>query len=288
MTNLAKSTTRPTPTSVANSTALYAWRCKPDSKPSAAWKKKGGAAAKCGLPGFDLSKQFVVQQPEGRVRLRLAAGRNVRNHAAFPRQQWTSLQRLVVKIDPSKIPKLKGGRAKSKQMIGLLLQSMSRLREEFGAQLTISFEWPRCCDGWDPNKNAIAKQLMEQLQRVVDIGGCAFDLKTKNGIRIKKPWRIIADHSGFDDSLKRFCSGGAPTCRGPRKGREAQQELRDQARDGASRAAATSEPATCTRRSPCIDDEKSKKDGYSRRSRSGAIAHGRGGADTPARHHAAP
>eukprot|EP00959_Pyramimonas_sp_CCMP1952_P037164 777586-Pyramimonas_sp.AAC.1 len=71
-------------------------------------------------------------------------------------------------------------------MIGLFLQSMPRLRKEFGAPVAVSFEWPRCCDGWGPDENAIAKQLKGQLPRVIDFDGCAFDLETKMGVHIKK------------------------------------------------------------------------------------------------------
>eukprot|EP00959_Pyramimonas_sp_CCMP1952_P340437 7130789-Pyramimonas_sp.AAC.1 len=73
-------------------------------------------------------------------------------------------------------------------MIGLFLQAMSRLRKEFGGQLAVSFEWPRCCGGWGPNKNSTAKQLKERTPRVIDFDGCAFDLKAKKGARVEKPW----------------------------------------------------------------------------------------------------
>eukprot|EP00959_Pyramimonas_sp_CCMP1952_P348202 7293419-Pyramimonas_sp.AAC.1 len=59
---------------------------------------------------------------------------------------------------------------------------------------------------------------MEQHPRVVDFDGCTFNLKTRNGIHIKKPWRIITDHSGFDDSPRRFGSGGRPRAEARGKG----------------------------------------------------------------------
>eukprot|EP00959_Pyramimonas_sp_CCMP1952_P066594 1390031-Pyramimonas_sp.AAC.1 len=123
VTSLATCIARSSSTSTAISTALYEGCCNLDSQLSATWRKKGGAAVIWGLPGYDLSKQFVVNKLEGRIRSNLASGKSARIHAAFSCQPWTSLQRLVVKIDPSKTPQLKKARAKSKLMIGLLLQA---------------------------------------------------------------------------------------------------------------------------------------------------------------------
>eukprot|EP00959_Pyramimonas_sp_CCMP1952_P270840 5662149-Pyramimonas_sp.AAC.1 len=96
------------------------------------WTSTGGDAVRCGLPEHDLSRPAVVNMLVKQIRPKLMQHHNVRVHAAFPCTPWTSLQRLIVKIDPKKITHLEADRRKSTRMISLFLRSMRRLRKEFG------------------------------------------------------------------------------------------------------------------------------------------------------------
>ena len=139
---------------------------------------------------------------EGRIRQLLRQGKSVRIHAAFPCTPWTSLQRLLVHLNPNNKTKLIAQRMLSVKMVKLFLDTTARLRREFGSLLAVSFEWPRYCDGWDPGKSAVATRLKKELPRVIDFDGCAFGLVSRRGDPMEKPWRIIADHYGIDNSMR--------------------------------------------------------------------------------------
>eukprot|EP00959_Pyramimonas_sp_CCMP1952_P048235 1006704-Pyramimonas_sp.AAC.1 len=71
--DLAKSTTSSSGIS-SNNTILYEWCYNPDSKLSAKWTESGGAAVRCGLPGYDLSRKPIAEKLEGKIRKKLRKG----------------------------------------------------------------------------------------------------------------------------------------------------------------------------------------------------------------------
>ena len=264
---------------------IVEWCCNPDSALSIAWRRKGGAAVRLGLPGYDLSKPSVVSKMEGCIRQVLRRGKSVRIHAAFPCTPWTSLQRLLLYLNPNHKTKLTAQRKISVGMVKLFLDATARLRREFGSLLAVSFEWPRYCEGWDPGKKAVATRLKKELPRVLDFDGCAFGLVSHKGDPMKKPWRIVTDHLRDRQLHGQVQRRQSPTCGVSGTRREAQRELHHQAGEHVGQAAEATQPRATSRGLP---DLRSTKDAASASGRPGAAHDSRGGADTEVRRHAAP
>eukprot|EP00972_Heterocapsa_arctica_P066783 9854580-Heterocapsa_arctica.AAC.1 len=53
---------------------------------------------------------------------------------------------------------------------------------------SVSFEWPRGCDGWD--QPAVRQMVQELKLDFVDIDGCAVGVVSQDGEKILKPWRF--------------------------------------------------------------------------------------------------
>eukprot|EP00959_Pyramimonas_sp_CCMP1952_P319147 6677769-Pyramimonas_sp.AAC.1 len=107
------STTGPSPTPASNSAVL----CEAWAASSALLGEGMGELLSDAVFQATTSRRLAVGKLEGRAGENLASGKSARVRAAFPRQPWISLQRLVVMADPSKCPQLKRDRAKSKLMI---------------------------------------------------------------------------------------------------------------------------------------------------------------------------
>ena len=52
----------------------------------------------------------------------------------------------------------------------------------------VAFEWPRHCLGW--KQPFMRKFLADPDVETVDFDGCEFRIKDKNGVPIRKQWRV--------------------------------------------------------------------------------------------------
>ena len=72
---------------------------------------------------------------------------------------------------------------------------------------SVSFEWPRHCEGW---KDETVKAMLEDLKLdPVDVDGCAVGVQSKTGEPILKPWRIAVSSPLMRKALDGLrCQGG--------------------------------------------------------------------------------
>ena len=72
---------------------------------------------------------------------------------------------------------------------------------------SVSFEWPRHCEGW---KEEVVKTMLEELKlKPVEVDGCAVCVRAKSGEPILKPWRIAVSSRLTRQALDGLrCQGG--------------------------------------------------------------------------------
>ena len=78
----------------------------------------------------------------------------------------------------------------------------------------IAIEWPRGCIYWEYRE---VKALVRELDLTsAEFDGCCYDLRTPDGMLIKKPWLIKTNCKVLADGLRRRCNGNHQhgECRG--------------------------------------------------------------------------
>ena len=108
-------------------------------------------------------------------------------HASLPCTPWSQWQSMALhKYGAPYARDLAKRRAISRKMLARFIYLAEIVLKQGGE---ISFEWPRFCSGW---------RLPELIDFIVKwdlytcaVDGCAFGLKDKDGVPIKKPWPFI-------------------------------------------------------------------------------------------------
>ena len=71
---------------------------------------------------------------------------------------------------------------------------------------TVSFEWPKNCDGW--NLPCVLEMEADLGMQRVDFHGCQVGVQSSKGIPIKKPWRFSTTSNRLRDVFQQFqCPG---------------------------------------------------------------------------------
>ncbi len=115
-------------------------------------------------------------------------------HGSLPCTPWSSWQRLNLKKGgPSVQAKVARERAQSLEFIKTFVRVARPVLDAGGS---VTFEWPRWCDGWKQPE----VQLMIKVLKLtpVNIDGCAVGVSAEDGSPIMKPWRILvsSEHVG--------------------------------------------------------------------------------------------
>ena len=115
-------------------------------------------------------------------------------HGSLPCTPWSSWQRLNLKKGgPSVQAKVARERAQSLEFIKTFVRVARPVLDAGGS---VTFEWPRWCDGWKQPE----VQLMIKVLKLtpVNIDGCAVGVSAEDSSPIMKPWRILvsSEHVG--------------------------------------------------------------------------------------------
>jgi len=90
-----------------------------------------------------------------------------------------------------------------------LIRSFSKVAElVLDLQGDVHFEWPKGCTLW---KRPEVRELLDKCgMNVVSFDGCAVDLKSSNGLPIRKPWSVATTSKHMYDALRVLkCPGKA-------------------------------------------------------------------------------
>ena len=190
--------------------------CHPDSSMSAAWMASGGQPCACVCrTTYDVSRPWEVMRIGALAKAAMDHGLNMRLHAALPCTPWSALTHTPAAISHTYRVRRERQRNQSRKMLKLLVALFNRLRgQKFGA----SFEWPAYCDGCPEIQN-----LIRELPVRCMFDGCAYGLRSRQGVPLRKPWRA-------QSSCPRHAALLSDRCPGPRahllhertSGREAQ------------------------------------------------------------------
>ena len=70
---------------------------------------------------------------------------------------------------------------------------------------SISFEWPRYCEGCEGWKQPLIVDMLRDLGlHRVPVDGCATGLTDKNGTPLFKPWLVVVSSASLVEELKKF------------------------------------------------------------------------------------
>ena len=110
-------------------------------------------------------------------------------------------------------PSLGSWSIKSKSQKRLFSSFTKRAERILNHNGTVTFEWPRSCSGWKrPDVVAFFEKHPQFM--CVDFEGCAVGLTTRDGLPLKKPWRLMTTSQRIrdvfqDKRCKRArCEGG--------------------------------------------------------------------------------
>ena len=149
----------------------------------------------------DLGKESTIQSA-----LRLARrcpGSHL--HGSLPCTPWTSWQRLNLrKGGPATKARIERQRAKSLQHVKTFTR-LARCTLAKGGSVT--FEWPRECDGW--RQPEVIEMIRVLDLHPVDVDGCAVGVADGDGTPIYKPWRIMCSSKAVSGALQGYrCDRG--------------------------------------------------------------------------------
>ena len=95
-------------------------------------------------------------------------------------------------------------RADSRRMLKLLIPL---LREfvNYGSLFTALMEWPRSCDGWNPEKCPEITQICELLPHVGFFDGCTLGVRNEKGELVRKRYRVQSSCPATAHAVSRVC-----------------------------------------------------------------------------------
>ena len=149
----------------------------------------------------DLSNPDTIKRALSDIRTRSG----VHLHGSIPCTPWTAWQR----INLSQAAQETRDRILTEREVSLgYVRTFARLGKAALARGgSISFEWPRHCDGW--KEDAVTAMLKELKLEPVEIDGCAVGVRSRSGDPILKPWRIAVSSPQMMQALDGLrCPGG--------------------------------------------------------------------------------
>ena len=198
---------------VADSKAplLEGW-CSPNSQLGNTGKTVGRDVLRF-TEADDLAQDSNVSRALDAIRVR--PGTHL--HGSLPCTPWTTWQRLNYKRGSERTrARIDRGRLLSR----IFVRNFERLgRAALNGGGSVSFEWPRFCDGW---KDDTVKKMVASLKlQPIAVDGCSVGLSDPEGVPIFKPWRVMVSSPHMASALEglrcsrdhehRQCKGGTLT-----------------------------------------------------------------------------
>ena len=177
---------------------LIEFACEADSALSATMLESGGDAIRVHKDSFDILKgkdvrrliEIVRKNPECDL------------WSSIPCGPWSTWQYVnLSQYGPEFAAELNDARRQSQIMFAAFIRVSREVRKGGGR---IAYEWPRHCLGW--SQPFMKKFLDDPEILTVNIDGCDFGMKDKNGTPIRKQWRIATNSSDLAAEL------GGRTC----------------------------------------------------------------------------
>ena len=179
---------------------LIEWCCSSTSEISRVWSRVG-PSFRVALPAWNAEAKDTNELLSALISAALAQGRQVRVWASQECKSWCSWHRVF----GMPRPQLLAQRAISRRLTGLFLKLIEPHVGKTGFE--VAWEWPRYCDGWNPQLNPPIARLLKLLGHTAKVDGCAYGLMDKNNIPVKKPWRIATTSTALARGLERLCPG---------------------------------------------------------------------------------
>ena len=223
-----------------------AW-CAEDSELGRVGERRGRRVIRY-TAADDLSDPDTIRNALNDIRTRRA----VHLHGSIPCTPWTSWQRInLARASQETRDRISAERATSLAYV----RTFERLgRATLARGGSVSFEWPRHCDGW---KEETVETMLRVLKLVpVEVDGCAVGVASEAGEPILKPWRIAVSSAQMAEALSGLrCRGdhGHVPCAGRETARSAYypEMLCDAIHDGLdAHELAQEEPCPGTRVKP--------------------------------------
>ena len=172
---------------------LIEFACEADSTLSATMIESGGDAVRVHKDSFDILKDKDVRRLIEIVR------KNPKCDlwSSIPCGPWSTWQYVnLSQYGREFAAELNDARRQSQIMFAAFIRVSREVRKGGGR---IAYEWPRHCLGWS---QPFMKRFLDDPEILtVNIDGCDFGMKDKNGTPIRKQWRIATNSSDLAAAL---------------------------------------------------------------------------------------
>ena len=183
---------------ISNKSLLIEFACEADSALSATMFEFGGDAIRVHKDSFDILKSKDV----GRLIEIVRKNPKCDLWSSIPCGPWSTWQYVnLSQYGPEFAAELNDARRQSQIMFAAFIRVSREVRKGGGR---IAYEWPRHCLGW--SQPFMKKFLDDPEILTVNIDGCDFGMKDKNGAPIRKQWRIATNSPDLAAAL------GGRTC----------------------------------------------------------------------------
>ena len=178
---------------------VEAW-CSAESELGRVGEKRGRRVIRY-TEADDLSNPDTVKRALRDIRAR----RGTHLHGSIPCTPWTAWQRVnLVKAKAETRDRILAEREASLGYVRTFLRLGRAVKARGGS---VSFEWPRHCEGW--RESAVVEMLDALEMEPIDVDGCSVGVVSKAGDPILKPWRIAVSSPHMSAALQGLrCKGG--------------------------------------------------------------------------------
>ena len=172
---------------------LIEFACEPDSRLSAVMMECGGDAIRVHVGSFDITKAKDVS----RLIEIIEDNPGCDLWASIPCGPWSTWQYVNLSIHGAEFAShLNDLRRNSQVMFAAFLRASRAVRRGGGR---VAFEWPRHCLGW--KQPFMQRFLADPDVETVDFDGCDFGMQDKDGVPIRKQWKVATTSKELIDEL---------------------------------------------------------------------------------------
>ena len=172
---------------------LIEFACEPDSRLSAVMMECGGDAIRVHIGSFDITKAKDVSRLIGIIEDNPGCDL----WGSIPCGPWSTWQYVNLSIHGAEFAShLNDLRRNSQVMFAAFLRASRAVRRGGGR---VAFEWPRHCLGW--KQPFMQRFLADPDVETVDFDGCDFGMQDKDGVPIRKQWKVATTSKELIDKL---------------------------------------------------------------------------------------
>ena len=170
---------------------LVEFACGPDSCLSAVMMECGGEAVRVHIGSFDITKAKDIS--------RLIAIIEDNPGCDLWCGPWSTWQYVNLSLHGAEFAShLNDLRRNSQVMFAAFLRASRAVRRGGGGG-RVAFEWPRHCLGW---KQPFTQRLLADPDvEIVDFDGCDFGMQDKDGVPIRKQWKVATTSKELIEEL---------------------------------------------------------------------------------------